>query len=134
MGQDDLCKNESYGRKSDRELFCVTEKDLNPEAGLSYPVSTHSFRKYYAYTIYKLHPQDSDNLMIVQTMKGHSDLETTKRYINEIDKKSDKYNYDYADYMLKRRSGEEVEISNSPILSIAWEDKLICCQWNSIKF
>lgn len=27
VGQDELCKNESHGRKSDRELFCVTEKD-----------------------------------------------------------------------------------------------------------
>ena len=97
-------------------------KQAVKEVGLSYPVSTHSFRKYYANTIYKLHPQDSDNLMIVQTMMGHSDLETTKLYINEIDRKSDKYNYDYADYMLKRRSGEEVEISNSPILSIVWEE------------
>lgn len=91
-------------------------------SGLKYPISTHSFRKYYANTIYKLHPQDADNLMIVQTMMGHSDLETTKIYINEIDRKSDKYNSDYASYMLKMKNGEEVEISNSPILSIAWED------------
>jgi len=27
VGHNDLCKNESHGRKSDRELFCVTEKD-----------------------------------------------------------------------------------------------------------
>lgn len=91
-------------------------------SGLKYPISTHSFRKYYANTIYKLHPQDADNLVIVQTMMGHSDLETTKIYINEIDRKSDKYNSDYADYMLKMKNGEETEIFNSPILSIAWED------------
>lgn len=90
--------------------------------GLMYPISTHSFRKYYANTIYKLHPQDADNLMIVQTMMGHSDSETTKIYINEIDRKSDKYIDDYADHMLKKKNGEEVEISNSPILSVKWED------------
>lgn len=90
--------------------------------GLMYPISTHSFRKYYANTIYKLHPQDADSLMIIQTMMGHSDLETTKFYINEIDRKQDVYNNDYADYMLKRKNGEEVEISNSPILSVKWED------------
>ena len=28
VGQNELYKNESHGRKSDRELFCVTEKDL----------------------------------------------------------------------------------------------------------
>ncbi len=90
--------------------------------GLTYPISTHSFRKYYANTIYKLHPRDTDNLMIVQTMMGHSDPETTKIYINEIDRKSDQFGDDYADYMLKKKNGEEVEISNSPILSITWED------------
>lgn len=90
--------------------------------GLTYPISTHSFRKYYANTMYKLHPQDADNLMIVQTMMGHSDLETTKIYINEIDRKQDIYNNDYADYMLKMKDGIEVEISNSPMLSIRWED------------
>lgn len=92
------------------------------KSGLTYPISTHSFRKFYANTIYKLHPQDADNLMIVQTMMGHSDLETTKIYINEIDRKQDIYNNDYADYMLKRKDGIDVEISNSPILSIKWED------------
>lgn len=89
---------------------------------LTYPISTHSFRKYYANTIYKLHPQDTDNLMIVQTMMGHSDLETTKIYINEIDRKSDKYISDYADYMLKKKNGEEIEISNSPVLPLKSED------------
>ncbi|MDD4688794.1 MAG: site-specific integrase [Eubacteriales bacterium] len=71
---------------------CYTEKivDTKPsafrkmlkraisEVGLSYDISTHSFRKYYANTIYKLNPQDSDNLMIVQSMLGHSSPETTK--------------------------------------------------------
>ena len=90
--------------------------------GLTYPISTHSFRKFYANIIYKLHPQDADNLMIVQTMMGHSDLETTKIYINEIDRKQDVYNNDYAGYMLKMKDGVEVEISNSPMLSIRWED------------
>lgn len=91
-------------------------------SGLTYPISTHSFRKFYANTIYKLHPRDVDNLMIVQTMMGHSDLETTKIYINEIDKKVDRYGVDYAEYMLKKKNGEEVEISNSPYLSVTWKD------------
>ena len=92
------------------------------ETGLLYPISTHSFRKFYANTIYKLHPQDSDNLMIIQTMMGHSDIETTKIYINEIDRKSDKYNSDYAEYMIKIKNGEEVEIFNSPYMSMTWRN------------
>lgn len=92
------------------------------EVGLSYSISTHSFRKYYANTIYKLHPQDADNLMIVQSILGHSDAETTKIYIGEIDRKIDKYNKDYANYMLGKSNGEDMEISNSPIMVIKAED------------
>lgn len=92
------------------------------EVGLEYAISTHSFRKYYANTIYKLHPQDADNLMIVQSILGHSDIETTKIYIGEIDRKIDKYNTDYADYMLGKSNGEDMEISNSPMMVIKSED------------
>ena len=92
------------------------------EVGLEYAISTHSFRKYYANTIYKLHPQDADNLMIVQSILGHSDIETTKIYIGEIDRKIDKYNTDYADYMLGKSNGEDMEISNSPMMVIKAED------------
>lgn len=107
-------------------------KQAVQKTGLTYPISTHSFRKYYANTIYKLHPQDTDNLMIVQTMMGHSDLETTKIYINEIDRKQDAYNNDYADYMLKMKDGIDIEISNSPILSVKWEDfrEILSRCWN----
>ena len=108
----------SNGVAAFRKMLCQAVD----ASGIAYPVSTHSFRKYYANTIYKLHPQDVDNLMIVQTMMGHSDLETTKIYINEIDRKQDKYNEDYSEYMLRMKNGEKIEISNSPILSIAWED------------
>lgn len=90
--------------------------------GLTYPLSTHSFRKYYANTIYKLHPQDVDKLSIVQAILGHSSPETTKIYINEIDRKIDMYNEDYAGYMLDRGKGIVPEISNSPIMSLKAED------------
>ena len=67
------------------------------EVGLTYNISTHSFRKFWATTIYKLNPQDSDNLMIVQSMLGHSSPEITKIYIGEIEKKQDKYMEKYSD-------------------------------------
>lgn len=116
---------EHYKEKIFSNSACAFRKALKQaiqEVGLDYPISTHSFRKYYANTIYKLHPQDSDNLMIVQTMMGHSDIETTKIYINEIDRKSDRYISDYADYMLKKKDGKEIKVSNSPILSLKSED------------
>lgn len=89
---------------------------------LEYSLSTHSFRKYWANTIYRLHPQDADNLMIVQTMLGHSDMMTTKIYINEIDKKQDKYNEDYSAYMIARGNGIDTDISNSPIVALKSDD------------
>lgn len=90
--------------------------------GLEYSLSTHSFRKYWANTIYRLHPQDADNLMIVQTMLGHSDAMTTKVYINEIDRKQDKYNEDYSNYMIARENGINVDISNSPVIALKADD------------
>lgn len=90
--------------------------------GLDYPISTHSFRKWWANTIYMLHPQDTDNLMIIQTMLGHSDINTTKLYINYIDRKQDKYNEDYAEYMINKINGVDTYISNSPVVSLLWED------------
>lgn len=86
--------------------------------GLTYQLSTHSYRKYYSNTIYRLHPQDADNLMIVQTLLGHSSPEITKIYIGEIDKKQDKYNEDYSNYMIAKDNGINMDISNSPIVSV----------------
>lgn len=85
-------------------------------------LSPHSFRKWYANTIYKLHPQDADNLMILQTLLGHSSPEITKIYINEIDKKQDKYNEDYSAYMIARGNGINMDISNSPTISVQSDD------------
>lgn len=110
------------------KIFTITDnwfrkqlKKTLVECGIKYPVSTHSFRKFYASTIYKMHPQDLDRLTVVQTMLGHSDPEKTKLYINEIDEKVDKYNLEYAEYMLKKRDGIAVEISNSPVISFKVE-------------
>lgn len=88
---------------------------------LDYPLSTHSFRKWWANTIYLLHPQDADNLMIIQTMLGHSDINTTKLYIHYIDRKQDKYNDDYAQYMINNMNGIDTDISNSPNVVIQFD-------------
>lgn len=85
-------------------------------------ISPHSFRKFYSNTIYKLHPQDADNLMIVQSILGHSDPETTKIYIGEIDRKIDKYNDDFANYMIAKNDGIDVDISNSPVMALKSDD------------
>lgn len=87
-------------------------------SGLDYPLSTHSLRKFWANTIYMLHPQDADNLMIIQTMLGHSDINTTKLYIHYIDHKMDKYNEDYAEYIINKMNGIDTDISNSPNVTV----------------
>ena len=90
--------------------------------GLSYPLSTHSFRKYYANTLYRLHPQDADNLSIVQTILGHSNQEITKVYLCEIDRKIDKYNEDYSNYLVAKMSGQSFEISDCPVVTLKTQD------------
>lgn len=92
------------------------------EVGLTYDISTHSFRKFWANTIYRLNPQDADNLMIVQSMLGHSSPEITKIYIGEIEKKQDKYMEKYSDYLISKGQGIDMEISNSPMMVIKAED------------
>ena len=92
------------------------------DVGLTYSISTHSFRKFWATTIYRLNPQDSDNLMIVQSMLGHSSPEITKIYIGEIEKKQDKYMEKYSDYLISKGNGVDMEISNSPMMVIKAED------------
>lgn len=98
-------------------------------------LSPHSFRKWYANTIYKLHPQDADNLMIVQTLLGHSSPEITKIYIGEIDKKQDKYNEDYSAYMIAKSNGINVDISNSPVVALKSDDfrELLSKCWDMAK-
>ena len=92
------------------------------EVGLTYPISTHSFRKFYGNMMYKLHPQDADSLSIVQSMFGHSDPNITKMYIGAIDEKIDKYNVDYASYLLDASNGKAVAFQNTPIYSLKSDD------------
>lgn len=91
-------------------------------AKLQYPISTHSFRKFYGNTLAKLHPQDADKLTVIQSIFGHSSDKITKIYIGDLDEKQDKYNQDFSDYMLAMENGEQYNISNSPIVAIKSED------------
>lgn len=109
-------------QKNKYEQFRKALKDAVEAAGINYPVGTHSFRKWYANTLYKLHPQDANNLEIVQQILGHSSKEMTAIYIEEIDRRIDRYNADYAAFMLDKMKGIETEISNSPVVSFKAED------------
>lgn len=97
-------------------------KEAVMETKIKGNISTHSFRKFYANTIYKLHDGDTDNLKIVQSILGHSSEEITRMYIGEIDRKIDRYNVDYANYMLGKYNGEAVELNGSPVVRFKAED------------
>lgn len=92
------------------------------ENGLTYPISTHSFRRFYGNTLYKLHPRDADNLTIIQTMFGHSDQNITKRYIKVLAEKTDVYADDLSQHTIDKLNGIETDISNSPVVSFKSED------------
>lgn len=90
--------------------------------GISYPVSTHSFRKFYGNVIYKLHPNDVDRLTNIQFMFGHSDATITKGYIGAIDEAIDRYNEDYSQYLMDASQGKEIAFQSDPVLTVKTED------------
>lgn len=102
--------------------FRKATKKAVDDIGFDYPISTHSYRKYYSSINYLLHQQESDCLMIIQTMMGHSDIETTKTYIGLINNKQDRYNQDFSNYIITKENGKNYDISNSPIVTIKAED------------
>lgn len=92
------------------------------EIGIEYPCSTHSFRKFYGNTMYKLHPQDADSIKMVQFMFGHSSEDITKGYIGAIDEKIDKFTQDYSDYLVAKRDGKSFDINSSPVIVLRMVD------------
>lgn len=88
------------------------------EIGFNYPISAHSFRKFYGNTIYKIHPQDADCLSVIQFLFGHSDLNTTKLYIDLIDEKGVRFSNDYSQHILDCFNGERPIINNSPVVTL----------------
>jgi len=109
--------NEKVFDKSYKSLYRAVS-DVLKDINYNYPITIHSFRKYHANTLYKLHPQDADNLTIVQMTLGHSDPLITKGYIGYIDEKIDKYNADFGDFMVKYSNNEVPEIDRTPIITI----------------
>lgn len=56
--------------------------------GIEY-VSTHSLRKSFGYIAHNIYRFDPDNLFVLQTIFGHSSIETTKRYTDIIAEKGE---------------------------------------------
>lgn len=130
------CITEYCQLKNINPLQCYNEKIFNigtdayrravkeavQEVGIEYPVSTHSFRKFYGNTMYKLHPQDVDSIKMIQFMFGHASEDITRDYIGEIDEKIDRYNQDYSDYLSAKSDGKDFGIDNTPVIVLKTTD------------
>lgn len=90
--------------------------------GLKYPVSTHSYRKFFGNMLYKLHPNDPDAIKMIQYIFGHSSEEITKMYIATIDEKKDRYVQDMSEFLLCSYKGENFQIDDSPVISLKTKD------------
>ena len=97
-------------------------KKVASEAGINYPVNTHSTRKTFGYYGIKLHPYDPSNLDILQKFFNHSSRETTMRYIGLSQEKQDKYSSDWGNVMSDIVNGKEIAIENTPVVTLKTED------------
>lgn len=101
------------------QAFRKALKKAVEAVGIDYPVSTHSFRKYFGNIMYKTHRGDPLALNVIQTMFAHSDVSITREYIGKMDEDIDKYNKDYSDYLLGKKAGQNIEIKNSPLVAMS---------------
>lgn len=85
-------------------------------------VSTHSIRKTFGYIAHSINRYDPDCLDVLQTILGHSDRETTKRYIGIMQEKSDKYFDDVAHRIDDIDNGVKTAIDNIPVIGIKTND------------
>ena len=97
-------------------------KKVASEAGINYPVNTHSTRKTFGYYGIKLHPYDPSNLDVLQKFFNHSSRETTMRYIGLSQEKQDKYSSDWGNVMSDIVNGKEIAIENTPVVTLKTED------------
>lgn len=93
-----------------------------PAVGIDYPVSAHSFRKFFGNMTYVLHPNDADRLKIIQLTFGHASEEITRRYIGDINKTMDRYGNDLSDYLSLSYNGGEYCVDNSPVITFKTSD------------
>lgn len=110
-----------FNRGSAAFRTALREKAI-PFVGIEYPVSTHSYRKYFGNLIYKLHPNRADRLTILKILFGHSSEKITEVYIGDIDETKDLFVSDFSKFLEKSYSGEEYMIDNSPVITFRTQD------------
>lgn len=103
-----------------RKVFNKAKSDC----GISYRVSTHSFRKSFGYWIHKTHPYDPDCLLSLQKLFSHGTLQQTTEYIGLTKEKNRKYINDHNNLIknvLEGKTTDEV-LKNIPVISLKTED------------
>lgn len=85
-------------------------------------VSTHSLRKTFGYIVHELNKYDPDCLQVEQSIFGHSDIETTKRYIGIMREKSRKYFADMGTYLENVDEERTHSIDNMPVIAVKTND------------
>ena len=108
--------------KNKYEKFRTMLNKAAEVCGLPYAIGTHSFRKWYTNTMYKLNTHDPDILEELRNAMGHSSIDTTIRYAELFSDKVHKANKAFSDYMLNKLKGIDVEINNSPVVTLRMED------------
>lgn len=87
-------------------------------AGITYNVSCHSLRKTFGYWSKIIHPDDPASLETLQDIFNHSDTSTTLHYIGLSEQRKKRYFDDFGNMISEVENGNEVNINNSPIVSI----------------
>lgn len=85
-------------------------------------VSTHSMRKTFGYIAHEINKFDPDCLPALQTVLGHNDIETTKRYIDIMNDKAEKMFNDVGKYVEDIDNGIKPVIDNTPVIVLKTND------------
>lgn len=89
--------------------------------GLS-DISTHSMRKTFGYIMHEINQFDPDCLDVLQTIYGHSDKETTKRYTGIFAQKGANAFNDVGKYIGDIDNGITPVIDNIPVIALKTND------------
>ena len=85
-------------------------------------VSTHSLRKSFGYIAHEINKYDPDCLGILQTVYGHTDTETTKRYIGVMREKARRCFNSVAQRIEDIDNGVKSAIDNAPVIAMKTND------------
>lgn len=85
-------------------------------------VSTHSLRKSFGYIAHTLQQFDPDNLVVLQSIFGHENVETTKRYIGVIREKARKTFDVVSQFIEDAANGVKTVIKNVPVIALRSND------------